>query len=56
MSTNSPCKDCQKRSMTCHSTCPEYLEYKKVRDTINKERLNHYASDPNLKAYKGKRR
>lgn len=23
----SPCKDCEKRFLTCHDTCPEYKEW-----------------------------
>lgn len=53
---NSPCKDCLDRSMTCHDTCPEYLEYKKVRENISKQRLENYTTDPDFKVYKGKHR
>ena len=53
---NSPCKDCPDRSMTCHDTCPEYLEYKKVRENISKQRLENYTTDPDCKVYKGKHR
>ena len=49
---NSPCKDCPDRS----ETCPEYLEYKKVRENISKQRLENYTTDPDFKVYKGKHR
>lgn len=30
----SPCKDCTKRQLRCHSVCPEYIEFAKgVLDT-----------------------
>jgi hypothetical protein len=29
-----PCKECFRRSPTCHSTCDEYLEAKKKLDMI----------------------
>lgn len=27
--TDSGCKDCKDRTITCHSTCKKYLEWKK---------------------------
>lgn len=27
MRVNAPCKDCDKRSVNCHSTCTGYKEY-----------------------------
>ena len=27
-----PCKGCEKRHLKCHGSCPEYLEYKRIRD------------------------
>lgn len=42
-----PCKDCTKRSVTCHSTCEEYRnwseERKKMLDAEYKDRLTHIA-------------
>lgn len=56
MAMSSPCKDCQKRHLNCHSTCPGYLEYKKTREEIYKKRAEAYAVDPELKVYKRKRK
>lgn len=27
---NCPCRWCEKRSITCHSSCPDYKEWKKI--------------------------
>lgn len=32
------CKDCNKRTVGCHSTCPEYLEFKNMREQEHKLR------------------
>jgi hypothetical protein len=34
---NCPCKDCERRTITCHSTCKEYLEYAEYRKRINEK-------------------
>ena len=34
----SPCKDCKKRVLGCHDTCPDYQNYKQNNDTIRKNR------------------
>lgn len=31
----SPCKDCERRAVGCHSTCPDYAEYKNKLDHKN---------------------
>ena len=33
---NNPCKDCVKRSVTCHGTCQDYAKWKKLNDENNK--------------------
>ena len=34
-----PCKDCEKRTPGCHSTCEEYIQFRKERDEmLNKKR------------------
>ena len=53
---NSPCKDCPKRTMSCHDTCPEYIEYKKVRESISQKRLTEIANNPEFSIYKRKKR
>ena len=45
MSIKSPCKDCFERTVGCHSTCENYISFKKewdarqeqIRDTKKKE-------------------
>ena len=32
-----PCKDCERRTVGCHSSCPEYQEFRLERDRINHE-------------------
>ena len=32
---NAPCKDCDRRTMTCHMVCREYLNYKKEMEAFN---------------------
>lgn len=33
---NNPCKDCTKRSATCHGECKAYLDWKKLNDANKK--------------------
>ena len=33
----SPCKDCTRRSIKCHATCEEYIEFKKNLDQEREE-------------------
>lgn len=33
-----PCKDCGRRTLTCHAFCGEYEEWKKQREAINQAR------------------
>lgn len=34
-----PCKDCEKHTPGCHSTCEEYIQFRKERDEmLNKKR------------------
>lgn len=32
---NAPCKDCEKRAIGCHGTCPDYIKFRKERDEMN---------------------
>lgn len=34
----SPCRNCSKRKYLCHSSCEEYIEFKKVKDNITKKK------------------
>lgn len=35
-----PCKDCEKRYVGCHSSCEEYLAFKKDQREYNEKVLN----------------
>ncbi len=35
INTKVPCFNCSNRSMTCHSTCEQYLLYKREREEFN---------------------
>ena len=37
---NSPCMNCSKRVIGCHSTCKEYTEFRKDCDKMNEHRRN----------------
>ena len=37
-----PCKDCKDRSVTCHSTCEKYLEFRKMMEEEYKKRKAAY--------------
>lgn len=55
------CYNCEKRYLGCHSTCPEYLEYKNERQQYNDNKLktfpiNDYTYDEHKKACKNYRR
>lgn len=39
MAVFSPCKDCEDRTLGCHSTCKDYIEFKNARLNISKKRL-----------------
>ena len=52
------CKDCQKRTLGCHDTCPDYLAWRKWKDESNaRERQikmqNHLATERVVKRRKG---
>jgi nitrate/TMAO reductase-like tetraheme cytochrome c subunit len=34
-----PCRDCEKRSVSCHTTCKEYGEYRKAIDDFNAKKI-----------------
>ena len=33
-----PCKDCQRRTLTCHGVCKEYQQWKQEREQANARR------------------
>ena len=40
-----PCYKCTERVLGCHSTCDNYLEFKKINDVNKKRRYEHEALD-----------
>ena len=36
---NSPCKDCQKREVGCHSTCEVYTTFRKEREAVYEKKV-----------------
>ena len=57
MSSATPCKDCDKRYVGCHSTCEDYISFakkkKKENDAIKAERYKYstmsWSYSPNKK-------
>ena len=52
--TKCPCKDCQDRTVTCHSVCERYEEFKKKRElenAYNRERDKDVISSCGLRRY-----
>lgn len=44
-----PCKrDCPKRNVHCHGTCPDYIEFRKKKDAEN-ERIFKIKSEERLR-------
>lgn len=39
-----PCKDCFDRTLTCHSGCKQYAEWKEWRESINQKRQQEQKS------------
>ena len=40
-----PCKDCQERTVGCHSSCDKYLAFRAERDALNAALSIEYAAD-----------
>ncbi len=58
---NGPCLNCNKRHLGCHSTCEDYISFRKERDKYNeKVRNDKYiskmVSDINYERSKRRRR
>lgn len=54
---NIPCKDCTRRKQNCHSTCQDYIDFKKEREEQLKKQqiqnsLKEYAFDRQLRLSK----
>ena len=43
-----PCKGCDIRELGCHSSCAEYLEFRKARDEMNARRQAEISGKPQL--------
>lgn len=35
---NCSCKDCTKRTVGCHASCPDYIQYRERLETIKKKK------------------
>lgn len=44
----SPCKDCQRRAIGCHSTCEDYIEYTNKSAEMFRYILNNKVKDEKL--------
>ena len=51
LNPGSPCKDCGKRRMNCHSACDSYIEYKAKLGENNSEYRRLYESTGIYKGY-----
>ena len=43
-----PCKGCDRREVGCHSSCAEYLEFRKARDEMNARRNAEMTGRPQI--------
>lgn len=43
-----PCTNCDQRRIGCHSTCADYIEWKKGRDAILDARAKENSSMPEM--------
>ena len=43
MPRNCPCRDCTERTLTCHSGCGKYKEWKAKLEDMNRRRLEEKA-------------
>ena len=46
--TKSPCTDCERRRIGCHTICPEYAAWKRERDAANDARAREQERWPEL--------
>lgn len=61
INASTPCKDCEKRTMTCHDDCEEYLAFRAEREASRKKAMAHlavedYVRDEITKAFRKKQR
>ena len=48
----SPCKDCTKRSPTCHGNCKEYIDFRKEKDEYNAKKNAIVDNENVVKAFR----
>lgn len=46
MNNKPPCKGCQQRSETCHTTCEGYISFKKEREAIQHAKNMERTAEP----------
>lgn len=46
MNTMPPCKDCDRRTITCHTVCREYKQYRKEQDERLQQKYEAARSQP----------
>ena len=49
-----PCKDCERRTITCYSGCKEYLDYAEYRKRINEIERKEKQFSYNIKERRNK--
>jgi len=49
-----PCYQCKDRVVGCHSTCPKYIEFRKGREKVYKER-EHNLTDKVIEVERSRR-
>lgn len=43
-----PCKECEKRTATCHATCEEWKEFEKKKEELERIKNKEYKERQNL--------
>ena len=62
MNQTCPCKDCKRRFLGCHSSCGDYISWKKLKDYDREQRQRKimeeydYAFSRRMERYNSKRR
>ena len=54
MSIKAPCKNCNNRSSTCHSTCYDYLQYREEHQKSYEQRALKWSAVPTDLKYRNK--
>lgn len=53
MKNSAPCRDCRRRTVTCHGVCQEYQEFRKEQERINA--IRYAAKDTFVRSEKTKK-